>query len=71
MRVTPIVPDLTRREEQVIDLIADGHSVTETAAIMGISYQTARKMRDNAVRKLDAPSTTAAAVKFRALRAAP
>jgi DNA-binding CsgD family transcriptional regulator len=53
---------LTPREREVLRLVAGGHSVKEIGAALGISVQTAAKHVGNILRKLGAPSRTAAAV---------
>lgn len=51
---------LTDREEQVLDLLSYGYGVREIALALGITSWTAIKHRDNAVRKLEASTQTAA-----------
>lgn len=56
---------LTPREQQVLDLIAKGHGPREIAAHLSIRPETARKHRDNAVRKSGTGSQTAAVLQRR------
>lgn len=58
--MTPRLPELTDREETVLDLIADGFGMREIADRLGITEHTARKHRDNAVRSLAAVTQTQA-----------
>jgi DNA-binding CsgD family transcriptional regulator len=53
---------LTPREREVLRLVVEGHSDKEIGAALGISVQTAAKHVGNILRKLGAPSRTAAAV---------
>lgn len=48
---------LTRREQQVLTLIAEGHSTKELAAILGISYKTADSHRTKIMDKLKVHET--------------
>lgn len=59
--MTPIVAELSEREEQVVLLLADGFGVGEIAKRLGITPWTVKSHRENARRKLRA-STTAHAV---------
>ena len=43
---------LTAREEEVVKLIAEGHSSKEIAAILVISYKTVERHRSNVLAKL-------------------
>lgn len=60
--MTPLVSDLTRREEEVLMLVGTGLGMREIAHRIGVSYSTARKYRDTACHKLGAASTSQAAV---------
>jgi DNA-binding NarL/FixJ family response regulator len=48
---------LTRREQQILVLIVAGASATEIAGQLAISPLTARKHRENLMRKLDVHNT--------------
>ncbi|WP_054311957.1 response regulator transcription factor [Mesorhizobium sp. 1M-11] len=48
---------LTQRERQILLLVAQGMTARETAERLGISQATARKHRENLMRKLDLHST--------------
>jgi DNA-binding NarL/FixJ family response regulator len=48
---------LTRREQQILALIVGGASATEIAGQLAISPLTARKHRENLMRKLDVHNT--------------
>lgn len=50
---------LTRREREVLKLIAEGATAKEVAARLGITPKTAQVHRDNLKRKLNAKSTAA------------
>lgn len=56
---------LTPREQQVLDFIAKGHGPREIAQQLGIRPETARKHRDNAVRKSGTGSQVAAILQRR------
>jgi DNA-binding NarL/FixJ family response regulator len=47
-------PDLTAREREVLQLIADGHTTQELAEILSISPHTATRHRANLMHKLNA-----------------
>jgi DNA-binding NarL/FixJ family response regulator len=47
-----VEPELTLRERQVLQLIAEGHSSREVAESLGISPKTAESHRSNLMRKL-------------------
>lgn len=68
-RMTPLVPELTTREEQVLLAIGDGMGLREIADRMGLSWRMVRRDRDRARDKLGAPTTTAAVVIVVRLRA--
>ena len=55
---------LTERECEVMRLVAQGHGMREIALRLGITEHTARKHRDNAVRKGGEGSQTAVAVRL-------
>ena len=66
--MTPLLPALTDREEQVLLLLAEGHGPREIALRMGIAPSTVRGYRDTARGKLGAATTTQAVailVRFR------
>ncbi|MDN2483756.1 response regulator [Vibrio agarivorans] len=48
---------LSRREESVLKLVAEGHSSKKVAALLGISYRTVETHRQNIKHKLDLHST--------------
>jgi DNA-binding NarL/FixJ family response regulator len=48
----PIIPTLTPREREVVQLLAEGKSTKEVAAILGLSTKTAETHRSNIMRKL-------------------
>lgn len=48
---------LSRREEAVLKLVAEGHSSKKIAALLGISYRTVETHRQNMKHKLDLHST--------------
>lgn len=58
--LSPLVPELTRREERLLLLRGQGHGLREIAAILGISELRARKIRDEAVEKVGLGSEHAA-----------
>jgi DNA-binding CsgD family transcriptional regulator len=51
------VSPLTKREMQVLALVADGHSTKKIAALLGISYKTADSHRSRIMEKLDVHET--------------
>lgn len=51
------VNPLTRREEAVLKLVAEGHSSKKVAMLLGISYRTVETHRQNIKHKLDLHST--------------
>lgn len=51
--------DLTRRELQIVQLVADGKSSKQMAAVLGISVKTAETHRTNIMRKLNVHSAAA------------
>lgn len=54
---TQETPELTPREREIIQLIAEGKATKEVADILGISFKTAETHRTNLMRKLDLHST--------------
>jgi DNA-binding NarL/FixJ family response regulator len=50
----PVNRKLTRREREVLGLIADGNSTKEIAAILGITFKTAACHRTRILAKFDA-----------------
>jgi len=50
-------PGLTRREQQLLALIAEALSSADIAHKLGISVATVRKHRENLMRKLDLHNT--------------
>lgn len=60
--VSPAVPQLTRREEQVLELAATGLTISEIAAELSISRSTAKAHLLRVYEKLEAPNRTAAVV---------
>ena len=63
----PVTPDnakpnpLSRREEAVLKLVAEGHSSKKIASLLNISYRTVETHRQNIKHKLDLHSTAALA----------
>ncbi len=58
--VTPITPKtnpLSRREEAILKLVAQGHSSKKIASLLSISYRTVETHRHNIKHKLDLHST--------------
>jgi DNA-binding CsgD family transcriptional regulator len=56
--MTPLLPELTAREEQVLLLLGEGFGLREIARSLGLSVWTVRDHRDNGKRKLCATTTT-------------
>jgi two-component system, NarL family, response regulator NreC len=54
---SPIEPELTPRQRQVLQLIAEGRTMKETAEMLGISVRTAETHKYEAMEKLGARST--------------
>jgi DNA-binding NarL/FixJ family response regulator len=50
---TPMLPKLTPREREVIQLLAEGKSSKEVACVLNLSTKTAETHRSNIMRKLD------------------
>lgn len=52
-RMSPFTPiELTRREQQILDSIDRGHSVKQTARVLGISVKTVESLQSRLFRKL-------------------
>lgn len=68
--MTPLVAELTDREERVLLLIGDGLGLREIACRLSISERQARRCRDRGREKLDRPTTTSAVAFLVTLRAA-
>ena len=49
---TFILPDLTAREREIVQLLAEGKSTKEVAVTLGVSVKTAETHRSNLMRKL-------------------
>lgn len=64
----PERPALTKRERDVLALVADGKTDWEISVILGVSEATARFHVDNARRKLDAVNRTQAVARLVAAR---
>jgi DNA-binding NarL/FixJ family response regulator len=47
-----ILPDLTAREREIVQLLAEGESTKEVAGTLGVSVKTAETHRSNLMRKL-------------------
>ena len=56
---------LTRREQQTVELLAEGHTTFEIAAMLGISQHTAREHSDRARAKLGARTAAHAVALYR------
>ncbi|VAX08991.1 Two-component transcriptional response regulator, LuxR family [hydrothermal vent metagenome] len=54
MLITAVADKLTSREREVLQLIAEGHTTAELAALMSISPHTASRHRANLMQKLEA-----------------
>jgi len=61
---------LTKREWEVLAIIADGRTNRDTAAALCISAETVRSHVSNILAKLDAPNRSAAAARYQQLRLA-
>jgi DNA-binding CsgD family transcriptional regulator len=66
--VTPRHPQLTARQEQVLLLLGDGLGLGEIAERLGLSEWTVKTHRDEGRRRLNARTTTHAAVLTREYR---
>jgi RNA polymerase sigma factor (sigma-70 family) len=67
--VTPLLEQLSPREEEVLVLLAAGLGLREVGRRLEISHWTARDHRDRARRKLQAATTTQAVAIVVAARA--
>jgi DNA-binding CsgD family transcriptional regulator len=63
MKVLPKERPLTRREVEIVNLIAQGRSNREIAEALGIAYQTAKNHASSIYYKFGVRSRTEAAVK--------
>ena len=54
----PIIPTLTPREREVVQLLAEGKSTKEVAAMLNLSTKTAETHRSNIMRKLNIHSVS-------------
>jgi DNA-binding CsgD family transcriptional regulator len=52
------LPRLTSREREIVQLLAEGKSTKEVAAILNLSVKTAETHRSNVMRKLDLHSVS-------------
>jgi DNA-binding CsgD family transcriptional regulator len=59
------LPQLTAREREVLELVAEGHTNGEIATQLWISPGTVRKHLDNLYAKLGVHTRTAAAARLR------
>jgi DNA-binding NarL/FixJ family response regulator len=50
---------LTRRERQILQLIAEGHTNRTAAGVLGVSLKTVETHRDKIMKKLNLHSTAA------------
>lgn len=66
--MTPLMTQITEREEQVLLMLGDGLGLREIGRQLDISHWTVKAHRDNGRRKLGAATTTAAAVMVRERR---
>lgn len=57
-------PDLSKREEEILNLLAKGHRYKEIADVLGISFDTVRSHLRNIYEKLHVSSRTEAVVKY-------
>jgi len=62
---------LTRREREVMELLAEGHSNAEIASALWIAPTTVRKHLENIYAKLDVRTRTAAVARARPQRGTP
>ncbi len=58
--LAPVLDVLTDRQERVLELTAEGLAIKEIAGRMGCSERTVKNLRDQALQRLDAPSTVRA-----------
>jgi DNA-binding NarL/FixJ family response regulator len=54
-----VAPALTGREQNIVQLVAEGHTNKELAAVLNISVKTVETHRNNIMRKLDLASSAA------------
>jgi DNA-binding CsgD family transcriptional regulator len=54
------LPDLTRRELEILQLVAEGHSNTQLAKMLWVTEQTVKFHLSNVYRKLDVANRTEA-----------
>ena len=66
--MTPVSPDLTDRQEQVLLLIGEGHGIREIARLLGLSEHTVKRHRENGIRALGARNQTNAVMLLVRLR---
>ncbi len=57
---TDDLPDLTRRELEILQLVAEGHSNTQLAKMLWVTEQTVKFHLSNVYRKLDVANRTEA-----------
>ena len=57
IRGEQVAPDLTARETEVLQLVAEGKANKETAAVLGISIKTVEKHRQRVMEKLNIHDT--------------
>ena len=57
---TEDLPDLTRRELEILQLVAEGHSNTQLAKMLWVTEQTVKFHLSNVYRKLDVANRTEA-----------
>ena len=69
--VAPAFPDLTPREREVLDLLAQGGRNSEIARQLGMTDKTVRNHVSAILMKLQVPDRTAAAIKARDARPRP
>ncbi|MES2141417.1 MAG: LuxR C-terminal-related transcriptional regulator [Pseudomonadota bacterium] len=55
---------LTEKERQCLYLAGQGKTITETAHILNIRFDTAREYREKSIKKMDSKNITEAAVKY-------
>jgi DNA-binding NarL/FixJ family response regulator len=56
-------PELTPRQQQILTLVADGHTNHHIARVLNLSEATVRKHLENAYARLGVTNRTAAAIK--------
>ena len=64
LKRTPEVQSLTEREEQVLSLLAKGHTYKEISGLMNISFETVRTHVRSIYEKLHVHSRTEATLKY-------